>query len=93
MSASWTPGPWYQTHWDSESFMNTYGVVAPNGRVLLALCNCEDAPTPTDADLRLIAASPELASLLREARDEGAGATGDLGTRIDGLFDRIRGDA
>ena len=50
-----TPGPWEQKGWDNASFMNTYGIVAENSKVKIAVdCNCEDAPNCKGEDWELI---------------------------------------
>ena len=96
----WTPGPWFVEYGQQV-------MVTPNRDGCHGAPWCKHFWPEYEADARLIAAAPELADLLAQARDELEDADSSLqmefGTgppvelpilkTIDGLFARIRGEA
>ena len=63
---AWTPGPWKAQH--EFDFDPTY-IMAANGLIVAASCCDDDAPQDPQevlANARLIAAAPDMATVLRE---------------------------
>jgi hypothetical protein len=108
----WTPGPWKTNRWDERD--EFYGMPisvrladkTPVAYVFVEENYGRDNPN-AEADARLIAAAPEMAELLAQARDKledadtslqmefGTGPPTELPIlkTIDGLLARIRGEA
>ena len=71
MSGNWTPGPWVVFTPEGYGGPNTLpglGIEATNGTAIVWYADCPETGIQYDRDAHLIAAAPELAEALEEAR-------------------------
>lgn len=73
-----TPGPWY--------ILGTFVAGAPDGPIAQLL------PSGRPADLRLIAAAPELLAALEDVRDNAKADSLDMWGRVEAALAKARGE-